>query len=132
MLIGWLEIICFYANSLCNLKLHQNAWRLTAYGGREAVGSELYRRRLSAYNSTFCSCLHVPIPSISFSCCMARGSVSIANKRGESGQPCLVLQWSGKYLDWVELDQTRAVGALYRTFIQDMNFCPNRNPPSGL
>lgn len=52
----------------------------------------MYRSKSSAYNETLCVVSKQVMPSKPFSerSQIVRGSIAMANKRGDKGQPCLV------------------------------------------
>ncbi len=60
---------------------------------------------------------------------IARGSMAIANNNGERGQPCLVPRCRLKYSENTLLVRTEALGAAYKSLIQEVNMGPNPNFP---
>ena len=57
----------------------------------------------------------------------ARGSVAMANKRGDIGHPGLVPCCNSKYWESILLVRTDDIGDLYNKFNHDVNFEPNLN-----
>ena len=60
-------------------------------------------------------------------CSHSRGSIKMANNKGESGHPCLVPLCNSKLGDVSPLVMTVAIGELYSVLIQLINVSPNPN-----
>lgn len=58
---------------------------------------------------------------------IAKGSIANAKSSGESGQPCLVSLFKGKFEEAIRFTQTEDVGVEYKSLIQDMNLLPKQN-----
>ena len=78
----------------------------------ESIGFSKYTIMSSANTDSFVSYFPIWIPFISFSCliAVARTSNTMLNRSGESGQPCLVSDLSGKALSFCPLSMMLAVG----------------------
>ncbi len=77
----------------------------------------MYRSKSSTYNETLYIVSERVIPSKPFYECSqkARGSITMANRRGDKGQPCLVPLLRGKGGDSVSFVCTEAMGEEYKT-----------------
>ena len=86
----------------------------------------MYTIMSSANNDSFASTFQIWMPFISFSCliAVARPSNTMLNRSGESGQPCLVPDLSGKDFSFCPLNMMLAVG------ISRVAFIMLRNAPS--
>ena len=64
----------------------------------ESIGFSMYTIMSSANNDSFVPSFPIWMPFISFSCliAVAKTSNTMLNRGGESGQPCLVPDLSGK------------------------------------
>ena len=73
----------------------------------------------SANNESLTSSFPIRIPLIPLCCliAIARTSSTILKRYGESGQPCRVLDFSGKALSFSPFNLMLAVGLLYIAFI---------------
>ena len=71
----------------------------------------------SAYNDNFT--LPIQVTFLSFSCliAVARTSITMLNRSGESGHPHLVLEFGGKAFGFSPLRMTFAVSFSYTAFI---------------
>ena len=78
----------------------------------ESVGFSICSIMSSAYNGNFTSSLPIWIPFISFSYLIAvvKTSNTMLNRRGESGHPFLVPDFSGKTFTFSPLSTVLAVG----------------------
>ena len=89
----------------------------------ESVGFSMYTIISSANNDSFVSSFPIWMPFISFSCLVAvvRTSNTMLNRSGESGQPCLIPDLSGKDFSFYPLSMMLAVGLSYMAFIMFRN-----------
>ena len=88
----------------------------------EFLGSLIYTIISSANSESLTSFL-ICIPLISFCCFidLARTSRTIMNRYGESGQPCLVPDFSGIPVSFSPFSLMLAIGLLYTAFIMFRN-----------
>ena len=77
----------------------------------------------SANNDSFVSSFPIWMPSISFYCliAVAKTSNTMLNRSGESAQPCLFTDRSGKIFWFCPLSMMLAVGLSYMAFIMFRN-----------
>ena len=85
----------------------------------ESLGFSIYSIISSAYSDSFVSFLPMWIPFVSFSylIAVARTSNTILSRRGESGHPCLVSDFSGKAFGFSLLSIILAVGLSQIAFV---------------
>lgn len=69
----------------------------------------------------------MPSKSLSEHIQIARGSIVMANKRGDKGQPCLVSLWRGKGGDSVSFVCTEALGEEYKGWTQRIKMLSKPN-----
>ena len=83
----------------------------------------MYTIMSSAKNHSFIYSFAIWMPFISSSCmiAVARTSNSVLSESGESGQPCLVPDLSGKVFSFCPLRMMLAVGLSYMAFIMLRN-----------
>ena len=88
----------------------------------ESIGFSIYDMS-SANNDSFVSSFPTWMPFISFPCLIAVAKISntMLNKSGESGQPCLAPDLSGKYFSFCSVSMMLAVGLSYMAFIKLRN-----------
>ena len=89
----------------------------------ESIGFSMYTILLSAKSDSFISSFPIWMPFISFSCliAVARTSNTMLKISGETGQPCLVPDLSGKALSFCPLSMILAVGLSYMAFMMWRN-----------
>jgi hypothetical protein len=93
---------------------------------RSIFGSFRYKIMSSANRDCLTSSFSIFIPFISFSClnALARNSMTMLNKSGESGHPCLVPDFRGNDFSFSPFSMMLAIGLLYKpelcwgTFLQ--------------
>lgn len=97
--------------------------------GSEVTGLEIYRSRSSTYNETLWVTLNhvMPLKPSSARSQMARGSIAMANRSGDRGQPCLVPLQSEKGGYNMPLVWTDAVGDEYNNLTHRIKFPPRPN-----
>ena len=76
----------------------------------ESLRFSVYSIISSSYNESFTSSLLIWIRFISYLIVVARTSNAMLNRRGESGHPCLVPNFSGKALNFSPLSIILLVG----------------------
>ena len=92
--------------------------------GKGVDGFDTYRSKSSAYNEALCVVPRREMPWKSFSdrSQIAKGSIAMANKRGDNGHPCLVPLWRRKGGDSISFVCTDALGEEYKSFTQTIKF----------
>ena len=89
----------------------------------ESIGFCMYTITSSENTDSFVSSFPIWMPFISFSYLIAvpKPSNSMLNRSGESGQPCLAPDLSGKDFSFCPLSMMLAVGLSYMAFIRLRN-----------
>ena len=89
----------------------------------ESIGFSMVTFMSSANNDSSASSFPIWMPFIYFSCliAVARTFNTVFNRSGESGNPCLVPDLSGKALSFCPLSMMLAVGLSYMAFIMLRN-----------